>query len=62
METLKSMMKFSDNIIRNALDIVFVKRSESEMKERDEYNSLLWDIEKESISFDKATHSKVNLL
>jgi len=54
-------MKFSDNIIRENLDMVFVKRSSAEMEARDEYNSNLWDVEKEGISFDKATQTKVNL-
>jgi hypothetical protein len=54
-------MKFSDNIIRNNLDIVFVKRSEKEMEDRLEYNSNLWDIHKEGISFDATTRAKVNI-
>jgi hypothetical protein len=37
-------MKFADHIIRNNLDLVFIKSSESEFELRDEYNSNLWDI------------------
>lgn len=37
-------MKFSDNIIRENLDIVFVIRTEQEMMAREESNSNLWDI------------------
>lgn len=41
-------MKFSDNIIRQALDTVFVIRTESEMREREESNSNLWELEREN--------------
>ncbi len=46
-------MKFSDNIIRENSDIVFVIRTDAEMEARDEYNSNLWGIEK-CIGKDKA--------
>lgn len=39
-------MKFSDNILRSALEIVYVIRTEKEMEARKEYNSLLWDVER----------------
>jgi hypothetical protein len=54
-------MKFSDNIVRDPLDIVFVKRSESEMESREEYDSNLWEIEKSNLDFDKETGTKVHL-
>jgi hypothetical protein len=42
-------MKFSDNIIRRNLDVVHVIRTTSEMEAREEFNSNLWDIERENI-------------
>lgn len=41
-------MKFSDDIVRNDLDIVFVIRTEKEMQEREEANSNLWELEREN--------------
>jgi hypothetical protein len=41
-------MKFSDNIIRNNLDTVFVIRTEQEMQEREEANSNLWELQREN--------------
>jgi hypothetical protein len=38
-------MKFSDNIIREPLDEVFVKRSEVQMDAREESNSNLVDVQ-----------------
>jgi hypothetical protein len=38
-------MKFSDNIIREPLDEVFVKRSEIQMDTREESNSNLVDVQ-----------------
>lgn len=40
-------MKFSDNIIREPLEIVFVIRTEQEMMAREEANSNLWELERE---------------
>lgn len=54
-------MKFSDNIIRDQFDTVFVKRSESEMSSREEINSNMVDVEKYDIAFDKSTKTAVNL-
>lgn len=48
-------MNFSDNAARTNLEIVFVKRTETEMEAREEYNSNLWEIEKYDIK------PKVNL-
>jgi prolyl oligopeptidase PreP (S9A serine peptidase family) len=41
-------MKFSDNIVRNQLDTVFVIRTEKEMEEREEFNSNLWELQREN--------------
>lgn len=41
-------MKFSDNIERTALEQVFVIRTQKEMEAREEYDSNLWDIEREN--------------
>lgn len=43
-------MKFADNIIREPLDKVFVKRTEKAFSVRPEYNSNLWEIEKHVIT------------
>lgn len=40
-------MKFEDNIIRASLEVVHVIRTEEEMQAREEYNSHLWDTERE---------------
>lgn len=50
-------MKFSDNIIRKNLDIVHVIRTTSEMEAREEYNSNLWDIERENFLNGKNLYS-----
>lgn len=42
-------MKFSDNIIRQDLDTVFVIRTEEEMQEREEAKSNLWEIRKRKL-------------
>lgn len=41
-------MKFSDNIERSDLDIVFAIRTEVEMQEREEYSSNLWELAREN--------------
>lgn len=41
-------MEFSDNIIREDLDTVFVLRTEPEMQASKEYNSNIWDLEREN--------------
>jgi hypothetical protein len=41
-------MKFSDNIERTSLEEVFVIRTSEEMEAREEYNSNLWDLEREN--------------
>jgi hypothetical protein len=41
-------MKFSDNQNRNSLHIVIVIRTAQEMEAREEYNSNLWDLEREN--------------
>lgn len=41
------MAKFSDNVIRKQLDIVCVAREEKDMESRLEYNSNLWDYERD---------------
>jgi prolyl oligopeptidase PreP (S9A serine peptidase family) len=41
-------MKFSDNIKRTSLEDVFVIRTTEEMEAREEYNSNLWDLEREN--------------
>jgi len=41
-------MKFSDKIERTALDEVYVIRAEAEMEAREEYNSNLWELEREN--------------
>lgn len=53
-------MKFADKIIRDSLDLVFVKRSEKEFADRPEYNSNMWEVEKNDISRTNAG-SPVNL-
>jgi len=40
-------MKFSDKIERTALEVVFVIRTAKEMEAREEYNSNLWNLERE---------------
>jgi methylthioribose-1-phosphate isomerase len=54
-------MKFSDNIIRDEFDIVFVKRSEHEMSQREESNSNLVDVQTYNIAFDNRTKTPVDL-
>ena len=54
-------MKFSDNITRSSITLCYVKRSESQMNEREEVNSNLWSVEISGISYDKATNSSVHL-
>jgi hypothetical protein len=54
-------MKFSDRIIRESLDDCFVKRTEKEMRSKDETDSLLWDVEKYNISYDNGNGSPVHL-
>ena len=44
----KKFMKFSDNIERTSLEEVFVIRTSKEMEAREEYNSNLWDLEREN--------------
>ena len=41
------MAKFSDNVVRNNLDTVYVAREEKDMESREEYNSNLWDYERD---------------
>jgi hypothetical protein len=41
------MAKFSDGIIRKQLDIVYVARTNEDMESREEYNSNLWDYERD---------------
>jgi len=41
-------MKFSDKIERTSLEEVYVIRTSEEMKAREEYNSNLWDLEREN--------------
>jgi hypothetical protein len=41
------MAKFSDNVVRKNLDIVYVAREEKDMESREEFNSLLWEFESE---------------
>ena len=36
-------MKFSDNIIRESLEVVYVIRTQKEMEAREEYNSNIWE-------------------
>lgn len=50
-------MRFSDNIIRKCLDVVYVIRTTSEMEAREEYNSNLWNIESENILKGKNLYS-----
>ncbi len=50
-------MKFSDNIIRKNIDVVYVIRTTSEMEAREEFNSNLWDIERENILNGKNLYS-----
>ena len=39
---MATIMKFADNIIREDLDMVVVKRTYTEMSARPEFNSNLW--------------------
>lgn len=41
------IMKFSDNIERTSLEDVFVIRTSKEMEAREEFNSNLWELERE---------------
>lgn len=45
---MEAQMKFSDNIKRTNLEEVFVIRTSEEMEAREEYNSNLWDLEREN--------------
>lgn len=40
-------MRFSDNISRTSLEEVLVIRTSEEMEAREEYNSNLWELERE---------------
>jgi hypothetical protein len=39
-------MKFSDNIERTNLELVFVERTRKDMESREEINTFLWDVER----------------
>lgn len=54
-------MKFSDDIIREKFEEVFIKRTESDFEKSDEYNSNVWEVEKYDISYDNTSKAYFNL-